>query len=142
MFSLTYVSSAVQLLSALELAKLLEQCVANNRRRDVTGMLLYKEGNFMQVLEGERAVVLAVHAVISRDPRHRGLMTLLQGEISERQFPDWSMGFQDLGAWSDAKPPAGYSEFLNEALNGDEFKANPSKAQKLLLCFKKVTTRY
>jgi hypothetical protein len=137
MFSLTYVSSALEPFSPRELRDLLERCNQNNRRRDVTGMLLYKDGNFMQVLEGEQSVVLAVHEVIVRDPRHRGLITLLRGESPGRQFSDWSMGFKDLGA--DLDNPDGYSEFLNMALTGDEFKSDPSKAQKLLLTFKKVS---
>lgn len=139
MFSLTYVSSAIALFTARELRELLECCNENNRRQSITGMLLYKDGNFMQVLEGERPAVLALHAKISNDPRHRGLITLLQGEMPGRQFPDWSMGFRDLGAEVDH--PQGYSEFLNVPLTGKEFQSDPSKAQKLLLAFKKVPTR-
>jgi hypothetical protein len=135
MFSLTYVSSAVMPFSARELRALLEKCISNNRRRDITGMLLYKEGNFMQVLEGEEKVVRPVHDIIAADPRHRGLITLLQGSTPGRQFPDWSMGFKDLGA--DLDKYEGYSEFLNLPLTGSEFKSDPTKAQKLLLTFKK-----
>ena len=80
MFSLTYTSSALTPFSPRELRALLETCIENNRRRDVTGMLLYKDGDFMQVLEGVEATVVAVHDTIACDPRHRGLVTLLQGE--------------------------------------------------------------
>jgi Sensors of blue-light using FAD len=135
MFSITYVSSAIQPFSSHELRDLLEQCNGNNRKLDVTGMLLYKDGNFMQVLEGEEPSVRKVHETIGRDPRHRGLITLLQGITPERQFPEWSMGFRDLGA--DLANPDGYSEFLSVPLTGTEFQSNPSKAQKLLLTFKK-----
>jgi hypothetical protein len=128
------VSSAQKPLSALELRALLEKCNGNNRPRDITGMLLYKDGNFMQVLEGEESVVRSVHNIIAADPRHRGLITLLQGFTPERQFPNWSMGFKDLGA--DLHNPEGYSEFLNIPLVGNEFKSDPTKAQKLLLTFK------
>ncbi len=137
MFSLTYVSSAMIPFSARELRQLLEICNVNNRERDVTGMLLYKDGNFMQVLEGEERIVRSVHDKITRDTRHRGLITLLQEDLSGRQFPSWSMGFRDLG--SDLDNPEGYSEFLNMPLTSQEFKSDPSKAQKLLLTFKKST---
>jgi hypothetical protein len=136
MFSLTYVSSAAKLFTPRELRQLLEQCHQNNRRRDVTGMLLYKEGNFMQVLEGDEATVRTVHEIISQDPRHYGLITLLQGPTEARQFGAWSMGFRDLGADLDA--PEGYNEFLNVPLTGREFQSDPTKAQKLLLSFKKA----
>jgi hypothetical protein len=89
----------------------------------------------MQVLEGEEESVNAVHQIIARDPRHRGLITLLQGMTPGREFPEWSMGFRELGA--DLDNPEGYNEFLNVPLTGKEFQSNPSKAQKLLVTFKK-----
>ncbi len=89
----------------------------------------------MQVLEGEEPAVRAVHEAIGRDSRHRRIITLLHGMTSGRQFPAWSMGFKDLGA--DLDNPEGYSEFLNFPLTGKEFQSDPSKAQKLLLTFKR-----
>jgi Sensors of blue-light using FAD len=137
MYFLTYVSAAVSLFTNEQLRDLLVVCERNNRRDEITGLLLYKDGNFMQVLEGTEAVVRQAHERIASDPRHGGLITLLQGPQGERQFPDWSMGFRDLGTTS--LKPAGYSEFLNSPLTGREFAANPSRAQKLLLTFKKTS---
>ena len=88
----------------------------------------------MQVLEGSERTVRDVHDKICRDPRHRGLVTLLEGSVPGREFSKWSMGFKDLGA--DVDNPEGYSEFLNLPLNDHEFKADPSKAQRLLLTFR------
>lgn len=136
MFSLTYVSSAVKPFSACELRALLEHCVAANRSRDVTGMLLYKDGNFMQVLEGDKTIVQDVHETILRDPRHRGLMTLLEEDVGSRAFSDWSMGFKHLGV--DRDNTAGYTEFLTLPFTSPEFTANPSRARKLLLTFKRT----
>jgi hypothetical protein len=133
MFSLIYTSSALTPFRPRELRALLEKCIENNRRRDITGMLLYKDGDFMQVLEGAEATVLAAHDTIARDPRHRGLVTLWQGESPGRQFADWSMGFKDLGA--DIDNPVGYSELLNVPLTDEVFKSKPTKAHQLLLMF-------
>ena len=72
---------------------LLEHARRNNEKAGVTGMLLYKDGNFMQVLEGEERVVQALSAKIGRDPRHEKMVTLLEGPLAEREFSDWSMGF-------------------------------------------------
>ncbi|MBC7837514.1 MAG: BLUF domain-containing protein [Nitrospiraceae bacterium] len=135
MFFLIYVSSASKLFSPSELVDLLAQCHDQNATVGITGMLLYKDGNFMQVLEGEEAVVLALHSKIGRDPRHRGLLTLAQGPLAERQFPDWSMGFRDLNAANVLSTP-GYNEFLNSPLTGEEFSSDPTRCQKLLLMFK------
>jgi Sensors of blue-light using FAD len=136
MFFLVYVSSAVKPFLQSELLDLLAKSRENNARLGITGMLLYKDGNFMQALEGEEGAVQALYARIGRDPRHRGLLTLLQGPLEERQFPEWSMGFRDLNA-ADVLSTPGYSEFLNTPLMGKEFSSDPTRCQKLLLTFKR-----
>ena len=136
MFFLTYVSSAVKPFSQSELLDLLTKSRENNSKLGVTGMLLYKDGNFMQVLEGDENAVRVLITKIASDPRHRGLIILLQGPLEERQFPDWSMGFRDLTSAEVLAIP-GYNEFLNTPLTGEEFSADPSRCQKLLLTFKK-----
>ena len=144
LFSLAYVSSAITAFGRAELLALLEGCRERNARAAITGMLLYKEGNFMQVIEGPEAAVRALHAKIGRDGRHRGVITLLQSPIEARQFAGWSMAFRDLddpavrGAREQAlRALPGYSEFLNVALSGQEFAGWPSRCQKLLLTFKR-----
>lgn len=137
LFSLTYVSSAVELFSKSELKHLLAVSLENNAKRGVTGMLLYKEGNFMQVLEGaEREVRIVFYEKISADTRHKDIIVLLQGPVAERQFPHWDMGFRDLDSLGVQDIP-GYSEFLNTPLSGREFLADPTRSQKLLLSFKR-----
>lgn len=136
MFFLIYVSSAVKPFSHSDLVDLLDHSRKNNTELNITGMLLYKDGNFMQVLEGDKEAVEALHAKIEADPRHRGMFTLLQGTQVERQFPDWSMGFRDLNSAGVGDIP-GYNEFLNSPLTGEEFSADPTRCQKLLLTFKR-----
>jgi hypothetical protein len=136
MFSLVYVSSAVTPFSPAELADLLAISHLRNAPLGITGMLLYKDGNVMQVLEGDEAAVRKLYAKIMRDPRHRGVLTLIQGPVEDRQFPDWSMGFRDLTA-GDMEGTPGYNEFLNTPLTGEEFSADPSRSQRLLMTFKK-----
>jgi hypothetical protein len=126
----------VKPLSRVELRALLKTSRANNTRDGITGMLLYKDGNFMQVLEGHEAAVRATFRRIQRDPRHRGIIELLSGDAAEREFPDFSMGFRDLDS-EDVREIAGYSEFLNTPLAGAEFSGDPSRCKKLLLTFKK-----
>jgi hypothetical protein len=136
MFSLVYISSAVTPFSPAELAELLEISRRNNGPLGITGLLLYKDGNVMQALEGEKAAVHSLYSRIARDPRHRGVQTLWQGAVDQRQFDEWSMGFRDLRA-ADARATPGYSEFLNTALTGAEFSSDPTRCQKLLTTFKK-----
>ena len=97
MFTLVYSSIAVKPLSGSELLDLLEQSRDKNLRLEVTGLLLYKEGSFMQALEGDEEVVRALYATIRKDRRHHHVLTLLATPVAARQFPDWSMGFKNLG---------------------------------------------
>lgn len=136
MFSLTYVSSAVNPFSKSELRDLLAKSRANNNKLGVTGMLLYKDGAFMQVLEGEEKTVTELAQKIHDDPRHKNMLTLYKGHSPERQFADWSMGFQNLNDPEIAGMP-GYSNFLSVPLTDVSFRDNPGRAMKLLLIFKK-----
>ena len=132
-----YASSAVQLFAPEELRTLLETSRRNNAARGVSGMLLYKDGNFLQVLEGREADVLEIAAKIHRDPRHRGIITLMEGFESEYQFADWSMGFCDLQS-DQAKAMLGYSAFLESSFDLTSLAADPTAAQRLLLTFKRI----
>jgi len=96
MITVVYVSSAVLLMSPTDLLDLLRNSRERNHVAQITGMLLYRDGNFMQVLEGEERVVDALQERIRRDPRHRGMICLLRQRLAERAFGDWSMGFRNL----------------------------------------------
>ena len=58
-------------------------------------MLLYHNKSFLQVLEGPEEQVGALFTKIEKDPRHKKILMLLRGEIQEKEFKNWSMGFVD-----------------------------------------------
>ena len=95
LFQLVYVSTMIENDMA-EFPAILESAVRNNRRRNITGMLLYSEGGVLQVLEGEKDAVLETFLEIQQDPRHYSIIVLLEEDIAARQFPSWSMGFRHL----------------------------------------------
>jgi len=133
MYHLIYLSSAVNLFSDRQLEELLEVSRQNNGSSGITGLLLYVGGNFIQLLEGEKEVVLTTHRRIANDPRHRGLITLLQGDCAKRDFNEWSMGFKKVEG-PDAEKTPGYSDFLRK---GTDETAQRSVAIKLFEYFKK-----
>jgi hypothetical protein len=104
MYSLTYVSSASSRFIEGDFERLAAVSADNNQRDGITGALLFKEGTFMQVLEGDEAVVCRTFARIASDPRHQGLITLLRGDIPERQFPEFSMRVEEISATSVIDP--------------------------------------
>jgi len=136
MLSLVYVSSATVPFTPDELVALLKKSHEKNARLGITGMLLYKEGNFMQVLEGEEAAVRELYETIRHDPRHHDVITLLEEEVPAREFSEWSMGFVDLKT-VDVRDVPGYSAFLSTPLTGDAFAENPSRCRSLLRMFRK-----
>jgi hypothetical protein len=109
---IVYVSSARRVFSDEQLLALLDVSRRNNAKVNVSGMLLYWDGNFMQALEGEKQDVDTVHARIAQDPRHHGLITLLHEPIAERSFGEWTMGFRHIQSDVLADMP-GYSDFLD-----------------------------
>jgi hypothetical protein len=137
MYSLLYISRESLRFTAEQLRALLEQSREKNLRLHITGMLLYRDGNFMQLLEGEESVVRSLYQAIVADVRHCNVNTLIEGPVPARQFSDWSMGFQDLKT-VDLRLVPGYSEFLNVPLVKEEFTVNPTRGQELLLLFKKI----
>lgn len=140
LIQLIYASSATREFTTEDLTDLLETSRRNNTAAGITGMLLHKDGNFMQVIEGPKPAVEALHDRIAVDPRHTGIQVLLQSVIRQRDFSDWSMGFKDLTGLDPATTP-GYSGFLSGPLTSERFTETPSRAHKLLTTFKHVTGR-
>ncbi len=91
---LVYVSTSVEPLSNEDLTQLLLKSRINNSKAGITGMLLYNSGTFFQVLEGEEQELNSLFERVKHDSRHKGIIKLKSGNIPERHFPDWSMGFR------------------------------------------------
>ena len=135
LFQIVYASVAKDSLGQKELVDLLKGSVARNAKAGVTGLLLYKDGRFMQVLEGRESVVVPLFSKISRDPRHHHVVPLMHGRIQERHFPNSAMAFRNLDS-AEVRDLPGYSDFLNTPLNGDLLKENLAECERLLLLFK------
>ncbi|MEJ2792861.1 BLUF domain-containing protein [Iodobacter sp. LRB] len=91
--SLIYVSTATHLMTDAELETLLQGAVEQNNKNDVTGVLLYNDGDFMQCLEGPEHILRETFKRISRSSRHSGIICLFDEKISKRSFSDWHMGY-------------------------------------------------
>lgn len=92
---LVYVSLAEHPMSDEELRQLLAQARAHNVAHGITGLLVYRDREFMQLLEGEEAEVAALFQHIERDRRHLQVYRLWDGPIAERSCRDWVMGFAE-----------------------------------------------
>lgn len=123
MHFLAYASSATHQLLSSELLDLLAVCRSNNTRDGLTGMLLYRGGNFLQALEGPSQVLEATMDRISRDPRHRSIVLLYDEQQATRVFGDWSMGLMDAGTLDPANHP-GLNYYLSRSSPDDASSAS------------------
>ena len=79
-----------------EIDQILDSSIRNNRKKDVTGVLLYAQGTFFQVLEGSSENVKDVYDRILKDPRHKTVTKLHEAEIEARRFTEWNMGWSRI----------------------------------------------
>ena len=93
MHQVVYISSANKAFEEPELEALLQAARRNNGRSGVTGILLYDDYSFLQVLEGAEQDVQRTVARIQRDPRHSGMTVVQDQAIVDRDFSDWSMAY-------------------------------------------------
>ena len=127
MYQLVYVSSTRPDLSEDDLQDILCRARETNKTLGVTGMLVYLDGCFLQVLEGRPECVRDLYARIEADPRHFGAKVLIESDIAKPAFPDWSMGFRK--ACRDDLYMAGFCALTRQALDG-----RTGRADAIILC--------
>ncbi len=127
-----YVSSTKNVLSEKALSNLLESFKSNNLKHGITGMLLYHDGNIMQLIEGPQDKIDQLYRNITADERHCGIITLIKEEISTREFGDWSMSYKNISGIE----PDGFSDFIKVGSFPDVEAPIVGKAKKLLLSFR------
>lgn len=106
-----------------DLLRLLEESKAWNTTHGVTGMLLYitgeiaqyKQGRFIQALEGTEEEIRSLFEKIQHDPRHHDIILLNEGPIFQRNFETWLMGFKSMSL-QDYKKFPGYFDLNDKFL--------------------------
>lgn len=96
MYYLVYSSHAKVPFAEKNLEQLLFQCQQKNSEKGITGLLLYTDQKFVQVIEGEKNVIQNTYEKICNDPRHDNVDILIEGEIKKRNYPQWLMGYRSL----------------------------------------------
>ncbi|MEM1409034.1 MAG: BLUF domain-containing protein, partial [Bacteroidota bacterium] len=78
MYYLIYVSYATRKPSTDDLKEIAQVSQRNNQSTGITGMLVYLEGKYLQVLEGKKEAILSLYETIAGDARHRGQRILIE----------------------------------------------------------------
>ncbi|MFJ3035663.1 BLUF domain-containing protein [Curtobacterium pusillum] len=128
--SLVYMSSAAEPFDDDALEGVLEHARSRNTADGLTGLLVHRDGRFMQLLEGPYDAVLSTYQRILADDRHEDVRLLAEESIHTRRFPEWSMAYdRDTDG---AAVPEGFSDFLE---TGDR-SADSSRSRELLRWFR------
>ncbi|STX52334.1 regulatory protein (GGDEF domain) [Legionella busanensis] len=93
---LIYSSSAIASFNMDDLIYLTEQARKNNTQSDITGLLLFYQTYFFQVLEGERETISNLYINIKQDKRHTNIILLEEKNIQTRAFTKWSVGLANF----------------------------------------------
>ena len=131
---LLYVSRSTAGVSPAELADIARLSSANNLRRGVTGALLYSNGFFVQMLEGDADTLDALLEKIGTDPRHKDVQVLARKAAVGREFADWGMaGLHEQDAPAHAARFQALSQRLADATSADAVADLPGPAVDLML---------
>ena len=95
LYHLLYQSTSRTEQTNAALHSILHTSVENNRASGITGFLHGEGGYYLQYLEGQRSDVEETAARIKKDRRHGDFTILSSGDLAQRYFPDWQMGFAD-----------------------------------------------
>jgi hypothetical protein len=98
MHHIIYISQAKEAMTLTTLVVLLMQARSLNEQQQVTGALVYGDGQFMQLMEGEESVIKDLYERVAKDPRHHDVRKLAEGAIASRSFAQWSMAFGEVPA--------------------------------------------
>ena len=137
--TIVYASSARWHLTEIELEDILRRARSNNTNHGISGLLLYSDGNFLQVLEGKKETVEKLFHRIELDNRHVGVIRLMEITSQERNFDGWSMGYRKINGQELETAVPGFNEFLNCESACEELKGRiNSSVWTLLKSFRKI----
>ena len=119
---LVYVSNAKFGLENRDMGSILAASRRNNPAADLTGLLIYADGVFIQILEGPELAVGELYEKISEDTRHNDVVVISDQNRDDRTFTKWAMAYlsgstEKVGEWAG----------MSGALNGAELLAQLSQ---------------
>ncbi|MBL4678186.1 MAG: BLUF domain-containing protein [Mucilaginibacter sp.] len=113
MKTIVYVSRSAYPMHENQLFDILHSSRIHNEALNISGVLLYADSTFIQLLEGRDAIIDALYKRIQADERHNNIITLLNENIVEKSFEQWLMGFAVTDATKTQKL-IGYLQSINE----------------------------
>jgi len=116
--SLCYFSTADSSLDTNDFEDLFEYVVTKNTLQEITGVLVYGQGNFMQIMEGSKEKIISIFNRIQEDDRHHNVIKVIEKDYPDRIFGKYDYGFKVVKDPTSLKELKNYIVLLNN---------NPSK---------------
>jgi hypothetical protein len=93
-----YCSIATEGLGDIEVSRIVALAQRRNLVTNITGVLAFANGVFLQWIEGPRVQVERLMSSLHRDKRHHDIVTLIHtDEVRQRRYPNWDMQPVDAG---------------------------------------------
>ncbi len=109
LYQITYISTGSDYLRFEHIKEILEKSNLNNKKEGISGILVYCNKHFFQIIEGDREAVTELFQRIQIDSRHDNIVKIQEGYIEHRQFDNWNMAFKSYN-----KELMGLDDFNNE----------------------------
>jgi hypothetical protein len=134
-YQIIYSSEAATPMQTDDLQELLEHARRSNAAKGITGALIYAEGTFLQILEGDRGLLQDLMARIRRDVRHESVVVLRESEVPTAIFGSWKMAYvsatpKQIAKWVGVNAANDTTESLSET--GEEHNLTVQFAQDIL----------
>jgi hypothetical protein len=95
-YQLLYLSQSSETFSMFRLDELLQKSRLNNKTLNITGLLIYNAGFFLQFLEGDKSNVQMLYKKIQNDSRHGKVKILYEQKEDKRIFNEWDMAYKNV----------------------------------------------
>ena len=118
-YQMIYSSESATPMQMDELEEILEHARSSNAEKGITGALIYVDGVFLQILEGDMEAVQALMEKIAKDFRHETVTVLKQGAVDAAAFSDWDMAYvsatpQQVAEWAGLSGTTAIPEVLTD----------------------------
>lgn len=133
---IVYISEVSDNFKESDLEDILKTSRDYNKKKGITGLLLYKNGAFLQAFEGERENVITLLETIREDTRHKNVTKLLSQPLETRHFENWSMGFYNVQQLKHLEKLPEFSRFMHPNLDVKALEGRGRKALEMLIYFR------
>ena len=122
-YQIMYSSQATEPMTITGLEAILTDARTGNEARNVTGALVYVDGVFFQIIEGDKDVVHNLMASIASDSRHHSVKIFYEAEVDVRAFESWRMAYlrataEQMSKWAGLPGTATVEELLTDINRG------------------------